>query len=199
VIRAARPCPTMRTNREAVVRSPSSLAFWIVVIALVAGVLHVVREFGGVARGVPGAVTAPGGGLAGRARVVDGDSLDVAGERIRLYGIDAPEYRQSCNDLAGRPYACGRAASRALAALIAGRPVSCNAVDHDRYGRDVAICMVDGRDLGEVMVRAGHALDYAQHSRGRYAAAQRDARDAKRGMWAGSFEDPAVWRRKNPR
>lgn len=180
-------------------RSPSSLAFWIVVIALVAGVVHVARQLGGTARGVPREVAAPGGSLAGRARVVDGDSLDVAGERIRLYGIDAPEYRQSCNDLAGRPYACGRDASRALAALIAGRQVACTRVDHDRYGRDVAICMVDGRDLGEVMVRAGHAVDYAQHSRGRYAAAEREARAAKRGMWAGSFEDPAAWRRRNPR
>jgi len=186
-------------------RSPSSLLFWIVVIALVAGVVHIAREFGGTARGVPRSrglspdVTASGNSLAGRARVVDGDSLDVAGERIRLYGIDAPEFRQSCNDLAGRPYACGRASSRALAALIAGRQVSCTAVDHDRYGRDVAICTVDGRDLGEVMVRAGHAVDYAQHSRGRYAAAEREARDSKRGIWAGTFEDPAVWRRRNPR
>jgi len=180
-------------------RSPSSLLFWIVVIAIIAGVVHVAREFGGTARSVPRDITASGSALAGRARVVDGDSLDLAGERIRLYGIDAPEYRQSCNDLAGRAYACGRAASRALAALIAGRQVSCTAVDHDRYGRDVAICMVDGRDLGEVMVRSGNAVDYAQHSRGRYAAAEREARDAKRGIWAGSFEDPAVWRRRNPR
>jgi endonuclease YncB( thermonuclease family) len=186
---------------EALVRSPSSLLFWIVVIAVVAGALHVMRELSGPARsrGLSPDVTASGNSLTGRARVIDGDSLDLGGERIRIYGIDAPEGRQTCNDLAGRPYACGREASRALAAAIAGRRVTCAAVDHDRYGRDVAICSVDGRDLGELMVRGGHALDYAQHSRGRYAAAQREARDAKRGMWAGSFEDPAAWRRHNPR
>jgi endonuclease YncB( thermonuclease family) len=159
------------------------------------------RELGGTARsrGLSADVTVSGNSLTGRARVIDGDSLDLGGERIRLYGIDAPEGRQSCNDVAGRPYACGRTASRALATAIAGRRVTCTAVDHDRYGREVAICTVDGRDLGELMVRSGHALDYAQHSRGRYAAAQREARDAKRGIWAGSFEDPAVWRRQNPR
>src|SRR5262249_6589844 len=98
-------------------------------------------------------------------------------------------------DRAGRPYACGREATRALIAAIAGRTVTCKAVEHDRYDRDVAICSVAGGDLGETMVRAGHALDYPQHSRGRYAAAQNEARAARRGLWDGTFEDPAVWRR----
>jgi endonuclease YncB( thermonuclease family) len=182
-------------------RSPSSLLFWIIVIVIVAGVLHVGRELGGLARsrGLSGDVTVSGNSLTGRARVIDGDSIDLGGERIRLFGIDAPEGRQTCNDPAGRPYACGRAASRALAAAIAGRRVTCTPVDHDRYARDVAVCLVEGRDLAEVMVRGGHALDYAQHSRGRYAAAQREAREARRGMWSGAFDDPAVWRRQHPR
>jgi endonuclease YncB( thermonuclease family) len=52
-------------------------------------------------------------------------------------------------------------------------------------------------DLGEAMVRGGHAFDYARHSRGRYAAAEREAREARRGLWAGSFERPENWRQRN--
>jgi endonuclease YncB( thermonuclease family) len=158
--------------------------------------MHGAREFARWRPGPPWIVTPSGATLTGRARALDGDSLEVAGARIRLFGIDAPEGRQECRDATDRPYPCGRAATRALAAALAGRTVACTAVDHDRYDRDVAICTVDGRDLGDIMVRAGHALDYAQHSRGRYAAAEREARDARRGLWAGTFEQPAAWRRR---
>jgi endonuclease YncB( thermonuclease family) len=140
-----------------------------------------------------------GPALAGRAKVIDGDSLEVAGERIRLFGIDAPESRQDCADARGNAYPCGRDAARALAAAIGSDRVTCTPVDHDRYGRDVARCDAGGRDLGEVMVRGGHALDLPQHSGGRYAAAEREARAARRGLWAGSFEPPAAWRRQYPR
>lgn len=134
--------------------------------------------------------------IQGRAKIIDGDSLEVAGERIRLFGIDAPEGRQQCRDANGQDYACGREAGRILTALIGGRPVSCRLVTHDQYARDVATCEAQGRDLGEAMVRAGYARDYARHSKGRYAAAEREAREAKRGMWAGESENPAAWRRR---
>jgi endonuclease YncB( thermonuclease family) len=133
--------------------------------------------------------------ITGRARIIDGDSLEVAGETIRLFGIDAPEAHQQCRDANGQDYACGRDAARILTALIGGRPVSCTLVTHDRYARDVATCQAEGRDLGEAMVRAG----YARHSEGRYAAAERDARAAKRGIWAGAFEEPEAWRRRENR
>ena len=137
--------------------------------------------------------------ISGRAKIIDGDSLEVAGERIRLFGIDAPEGRQQCRDANGQDYACGREAARILTALIGGRPVSCTLVTHDQYARDVATCQAEGRDLGEAMVRAGYARDYARHSKGRYAAAERDARAARRGIWAGESEDPAAWRKREIR
>ena len=131
------------------------------------------------------------------ARVVDGDSLEIGGQRIRLFGIDAPEGRQHCRNTQGQDYACGReGAARALDALIGGRSVTCTRLDHDRYEREVAACTVEGRDLGEAMVRSGHARDYARHSHGRYAAAEREAREARRGLWAGEFEDPGEWRKR---
>jgi endonuclease YncB( thermonuclease family) len=177
------------------VRSPASFLFWLIVIVIVAAVAPLFRD----PNPPPRPAMPVGETLAGRAKVVDGDSLEVAGERIRLFGIDAPESRQQCQSVAGRPYACGRAATRALDAAIGGRAVSCTLLSHDRYNRDVAICTAGGRDLGETMVRAGHATELPQHSGGRYAQAERAAREAKRGVWAGTFEQPAAWRAAHPR
>lgn len=179
-----------------IVRSPSSLLFWLIVIALGAAVAHLVGERRAHDITPPPASGAP---VAGRARVIDGDTIEILGERIRLFGIDAPESRQQCRTGSGNDYPCGRVATRALTAAIRGGPVSCTPVDHDRYDRDVAICTAGGHDLGDVMVRSGNAIDYARHSQGRYAAAEREARAARRGIWAGTFEQPEQWRRTHPR
>jgi endonuclease YncB( thermonuclease family) len=178
------------------VRPRRSLLIWLVVIAVSAAAVHGAREFWRWRPGAPWIVTPSGAMLTGRAKALDGDSLEIAGANIRLFGIDAPEGRQECRDGADRPYPCGREAARALAAAIAGRTVACAALDLDRYERDVAICTVDGRDLGDLMVRSGHAIELPQHSRGRYTAAEREAREARRGLWAGTFEYPAAWRRR---
>jgi endonuclease YncB( thermonuclease family) len=177
-------------------RPRRSLLIWLVVIAVAAAVTHGAREYKRWRPGEPWIATPSGPTLTGRARSLDGDSLWLAGEHIRLFGIDAPEGRQECRDGAGAPYPCGREAARALAAAINGRTVACTAVEHDRYDRNVAICTVDGRDLGELMVRSGHAIELPQHSRGRYGAAEREARAARRGLWGGTFEEPATWRRR---
>jgi endonuclease YncB( thermonuclease family) len=173
------------------VRSPKHLLIWLLLIAAAAAV----AEFTHLFRAPPSEPPRPtGAAIEGRARVVDGDSLIIGASRIRLFGIDAPEGRQHCRDAQGRDYACGEAARRALLDAIAGREVSCTPVglSHDR---SVAVCTADGRDLSDAMVRSGHALELHRHSRGRYAAAEREARDARRGLWAGDFERPAEWRR----
>ena len=136
--------------------------------------------------------------IAGRPRVVDGDSLEVAGHRVRLFGIDAPESMQDCRDKRGRTYACGREARDALADTIGRQSVSCQPVG-ESYGRDVSMCTAGGRDLSEAMVRSGHALELRQYSRGRYSDAEREARSARRGLWAGDFEQPSDWRHGHSR
>jgi endonuclease YncB( thermonuclease family) len=128
------------------------------------------------------------GEIVGSARVIDGDSIVVAGIEIRIYGIDAPEYRQTCVR-SGRPWRCGLTATDAMRTLVAGREIRCRPREQDRYGRTVAICYAGGLDLGAAMVKGGHAVSY-----GAYQADERDARDARRGIWSSSFEMPAAWR-----
>lgn len=134
----------------------------------------------------------PAAPFAGPARVVDGDTLDLSGVRVRLFGIDAPESRQRC-DVSGRNWACGAWATRKLAALIGGAEVSCAARDRDRHGRIVAICSAGGRDLGRAMVRAGAARAYLRYSHD-YLPEERDAKAEARGLWSGVAVSPEDWR-----
>jgi endonuclease YncB( thermonuclease family) len=92
------------------------------------------------------------------AHVLDGDTFDLNGERIRLWGIDAPEGLQICQRN-GHEWRCGDNATAALEALLDGQALICDEVDVDRYGRTVATCTAAGQDIGAAMVRQGWALD----------------------------------------
>lgn len=142
-----------------------------------------------------GAFLSTGETLAGRASVIDGDTIEIHGQRIRLWGIDAPEGGQTCRRN-GAPWRCGSESANALSGFLRARTVTCAERDRDRYGRIVATCAIDGQDVGEWLVEHGWALDYVQFSRGAYAAAERRAEAAKRGMWQGEFEPPWEWRRR---
>src|SRR5215468_1466687 len=95
----------------------------------------------------------------GQASVIDGDTLEIHGTRIRLWGVDAPESNQLCRGEASLQYRCGAQAANELDAIISRRPVNCIPINLDRYGRTVATCSVDGTDLGEWLVRKGLPLD----------------------------------------
>lgn len=131
--------------------------------------------------------------ITGQPQIVDGDSIKIAGERISLHGIDAPERRQACRR-DGEAYSCGIEATAALSALISGQSVACRAIDRDRYGRTVAKCFVGDRDINEAMVRQGWAVAYRKYSMD-YVAAEDAPRAAKFGLWAGEFMLPWEWRR----
>lgn len=133
--------------------------------------------------------------LSGRAVVTDGDTIRVGAERIRLHGIDAPEAGQTCTDEDGQAWDCGDAATLEMRRLIATRPVSCERKDVDRYGRIVATCFVDDVDVAGRLVAEGLALAYRRYSSA-YVPAELRARLRGRGMWAGDFEEPWVWRRR---
>ena len=145
-----------------------------------------------------------GGGQSGRVpdsppepeqtiRVVDGDTLDINGERHRFAGIDAPERHQTCIDANGVEWACGRAATEKLEALIGEGPVSCSTSDTDRYGRSISSCSAGGADLGEALVRAGLALNEPRYTPDR-SEAEAEARVEGAGMHAGRFMPPWSWR-----
>ena len=126
----------------------------------------------------------------GQVLVIDGDSLNVGGREIRIHGIDAPEFSQTClrNEAIIR---CGRDAMRHMAGLINGKNVICEEKDIDRYGRSVSRCFVDGEDIGAKMVLDGYAVSY-----GNYLQEEAEARSAKRGIWAMNFIRPDEFRRQ---
>lgn len=128
--------------------------------------------------------------LSGSAKAGDGDSLTLGAERVRLKGIDAPELAQLCV-VDGREYPCGRRSLDALAATIDGRAVSCEGWERDRYGRLLAVCSAGGVDLNRAQVASGWAVAY-----GSYRAEEATARAAGSGIWAGTFEWPADYRRR---
>ena len=130
--------------------------------------------------------------LSGLATVVDGDSLVIAGKRIRLFGIDAPEATQTC-DRDGQTWACGQAAIRHLTGLIGGEPVTCSGSEVDQYGRLLAVCTVAGAHLNQTMVADGWATAFHQYSEA-YALDETRARAAKLGLWTSNFEAPADYR-----
>jgi endonuclease YncB( thermonuclease family) len=131
---------------------------------------------------------------------IDGDSLRAAnGAEYRLFGIDAPELKQTCEEANGKTWLCGRAAKAKLTTLMKGGNVMCEEKDKDPYGRVVAVCSAEGvLDLGEAMVLAGYAIDLASQGNP-YAQAETEAREGKRGIWRGTFEEPAKWRQEHPR
>lgn len=136
---------------------------------------------------------ASGPTIAGSARVVDGDTLEIGGTRVRLHGIDAPESKQRCR-AGGRTWPCGREAARALARRIGGHTVTCETRDRDRYGRTIAVCRTGGSDMNGWMAAEGWALAYRSYSRD-YVAEENRARAAKRGVWRGEMIAPWDWRR----
>jgi endonuclease YncB( thermonuclease family) len=137
----------------------------------------------------------PGAPIVGRAWVVDGDSIRIEGISIRLEGIDAPEWDQTCTDANGRTWRCGLAASHELRAHVRGYALTCLPRAHDRYGRTVATCALpDGSDVNAWLVRQGFAI--ASGYSHIYLAEEAAAKADKRGIWAGTFIDPAEWRRQ---
>ena len=94
-------------------------------------------------------------------KILDGDTFTLSGEsrRIRVWGLDAPEWDQQG----------GSNATATLRSLISGKTLRCNVLDIDRYGRLVGQCFLpDGRDIAAEMIRSGAATEYCRYSRGFY-------------------------------
>lgn len=133
--------------------------------------------------------------IQGVASVLDGDTIEIHGTRIRLEGIDAPESDQPCTRPDGSRWRCGQLAALALADRIGRRPLRCHSSGEDQYGRKLATCLQGGVDLNGWLVSNGWALAYRRYSQA-YVPEERSARKAGRGVWSGSFDMPWDWRRR---
>jgi len=131
----------------------------------------------------------------GRAEAIGGDLVRVAGTTVRLAGIEAPELQQPCGSPPRRTR-CGAAAQAALGKLVNGRTLACSVSGADSAGRPLATCTRGGLDINGELVRQGHAFAASGLFAG-YAGLERQAREAKLGIWvAGDVERPAEFRAK---
>ena len=133
--------------------------------------------------------------ISGAGHAIDGDSLRVGDTEVRLYGVDAPEFTQSCQR-DGRAWSCGSDAAHQLSKLVDGKHVSCSSMGADTFGRTLARCRVGEIDLNRTVVASGFALAYRRYSTD-YVSAEESAKLARRGIWAGTFELPSEVRHAN--
>lgn len=129
------------------------------------------------------------GTVSGFAQVVDGDTITVAGTKVRLEGIDAPEKDQLCARADGRNWPCGVVATRELMIMVRGRRVSCDNHGVDKYGRVLGICTADGVNLNAEMVRRGLAWAFVKYSTA-FVKEEAEARTAKAGVWQAPTPPP---------
>ena len=128
--------------------------------------------------------------LSGPAVVLAGDTLEIAGERVRLRGVDAPGLAQRCRRAAGIEWRCGLLARMELNRRIGDHPVSCEGEERDGYGQRLATCRVGGDVLGAWLVEQGWAFAADPM----HAEVEAAARTAGRGLWHDGFEPSVDWR-----
>ena len=135
-------------------------------------------------------------------RVIDGDSVEIMKEKIRLFGIDAPEINQMCYKENNIHYACGHVSKLALERYIkkfSDYKIYCYYSERDKYNRILGDCYIGPNSLLNInryMVFEGYAVAYLRYSE-KYLDAQETAKSNKKGLWAGKFDLPEEWRKKN--
>ena len=133
--------------------------------------------------------------IAGKPRVIDGDTIHIGDTKIRLHGIDAPEIKQTCRTSKGKEQMCGVLAKQALERLVKGQDVTCKGDTRDRYKRLIAVCYVGQLNINEQMVADGWALAYRRYSTD-YVRAETLAKSRREGMWRTEFVPPWKWRKR---
>ena len=141
--------------------------------------------------------------ITGKARVTDGDTIKINNQKIRLFGIDAPETKQFCKEVYlsflifnfKRDYKCGKKSTNALKKKIQGKNIRCLVQDNkDRYRRNIGICYLKKQDINSWLVKNGYAIAYRRYSK-KYINDEQYAEDNKLGIWQGTFMKPEKWRR----
>jgi endonuclease YncB( thermonuclease family) len=132
--------------------------------------------------------------IVGRASVIDGDTLEIHGERIRILDIDTLESRQTCRRPDGTEWRCGQQAALALSDWIGARTVTCETDKLDRYERHLARCAVGGKDVGTWLAANGWAVPFRDCKCEVVRDAAGHANAQQIGIWSGSFVLPWEWR-----
>jgi endonuclease YncB( thermonuclease family) len=131
--------------------------------------------------------------------IMDGDSFVLGDRKLRLDGIDAPEYNQMCEDAAGTTWECGKAARAALEQILREPGLACVAGVRDRYGRSIATCSNSRLpDIAAAQVANGMAVSDEFYDMRSYGDEEDAASAAKRGIWVGEFMQPSQWRASHP-
>jgi endonuclease YncB( thermonuclease family) len=128
----------------------------------------------------------------GKARIVDGDTVEINNNMIRLLGIDAFEIKQECFKKDNTKYKCGEQSALILATIISSQPVRCMAEKKDRYKRWLATCYIGKLDINENMVLYGYAFSYKSN---KYKTTEKKAKKIRAGAWSGKFTYPWEWRK----
>ena len=141
--------------------------------------------------------------IIGKANVTDGDTIKINDQKIRLFGIDAPETKQFCKEVYlsflifnfKRDYKCGEKSTDALKKKIQGKNIRCLVQNNkDRYRRNIGICYLKKQDINSWLVKNGYAIAYRRYSK-KYIMDEQHAKDNKLGIWQGTFMKPEKWRR----
>lgn len=145
---------------------------------------------------VSGMVSPKAQSITGTAKAIDGDTIDMTGQKVRLRGIDAPELRQTCQrDSVIWP--CGAQARDQLASMLTGRDVQCDGDGAAAGDILTARCRADGADLAEAMVASSFAT-VTVGGEADYGAMAARVQKRKSGIWAGPFDLPQAWRVAHP-
>ena len=132
--------------------------------------------------------------IEGKAIIIDGDTIHIGKNKIRLHGIDAPEIKQTCK-IEDKIWNCGIESSLALKKLILDNNISCVVTDIDRYKRYIAECFINNQNINELMVRNGWAIAYRYYSLD-FIDDEEIAKNNKAGIWKSEFLDPYLFRKQ---
>ena len=131
--------------------------------------------------------------IQGKAKIIDGDTIHIGKNKIRLHGIDAPEINQTCS-INDQIWNCGIKSSLALENLILKKEVRCEVIDIDRYKRFIAECFVKEKNINRYMVKNGWAIAYRYYSLD-FIDDEESAKKKKVGIWQGVFQEPYLFRK----
>lgn len=141
--------------------------------------------------------------ISGNAQIIDGDTIKINSKKIRLYGIDAPEFKQKCKKpyltiiffTFTKDYPCGKISTQKLQKKINNKVITCKILDIDRYKRLIGECYKRNLNLNSWLVSNGYAVAYRKYSK-KYISNEINAKNEKKGLWQGKFEMPWDFRRK---